>query len=93
VVANCSVLVVEVQKHHYWVHCKVQSQHIVRGLWGYRKTNNLETFCMAYSLIVHMPPTYRLKSQHTFRVLVVPENARFNSYRPLRVFGSGDGTV
>jgi hypothetical protein len=32
VVANCSVVVVEVQKHHYWVHCKVQSHHIVRGL-------------------------------------------------------------
>jgi hypothetical protein len=34
VVANCSVVVVEVQKNHYWVHCKVQSHHIVRGLWG-----------------------------------------------------------
>jgi hypothetical protein len=32
VVANCSVVVVEVHKHHYWVHCKVQSHHIVRGL-------------------------------------------------------------
>jgi hypothetical protein len=32
-VANCSVVVVEVQKHHYWVHCKVQSHHIARGLY------------------------------------------------------------
>ena len=32
VLANCSVVVVEVHKHHYWVHCKVQSHHIVRGL-------------------------------------------------------------
>jgi hypothetical protein len=32
VVANCSVVVVEVQKHHYWGPRKEQSHHIVRGL-------------------------------------------------------------